>query len=351
MRRSVQYIQIIFVSLILVYTVSIAAVNADSYNKMLNCNQLDELKSALKSSNSTDHSLFYNEKLNIQVADTGNFSKIKQNSSDTELQEKALIEIVNLKFLQREYSHIINLLSETSCTNIDLLYWKSLSCYKTGKYSMAISEAEKIIKCDNDNGLAELSYILIANSYIKLGKYENAMSKLEELKNSQYISHIPVVHLKTAYCCIKLGKYNLAAGYLKKIIKDYPFSQYSIEAEEMYTGIIGKYDTAVAIKDPILNNTSHQEVKKINTAVAEAVAETASENCVYLQTGAFSARKNAERQLQSLKDMGYPGLLATKERTSGPLYLVRVGPFPDKSHAETIKKELDLKSIKSFYVN
>lgn len=317
MKKSIKKFKIILISLLFANSALIATINVNSYERLLNSNQLDKLKSELHNCSDEDNALFYKEKLNIKVSGPDNYNKISNTSSSESLKDKALLEIVNLKFLKREYQQIIDLLNSKSCSNVDVLYWKALACYKTGDYNAAISEAEKVIKYSSDCGLSELSYITIADSYIKLGDHNKAISKLEELKNSQFINHIPVVHLKTAHCCIKLGKYNLAAGYLKKIIKDYPFSQYSLQAEEMYTGIIGKYDHAVTIKDPVTKNTIPEEVKEVKTTPAVSV----NENCVYLQTGAFSARKNAEKQLQSLKNMGYPGILTTRDRAAGNCFL------------------------------
>ena len=316
----------------------------NGFQNLLKSNQLNKLQSELSNASDSYNTIFYREKLKTKVVNSDNYEKILKNSINSVLNEKALLEAVEFKFIKRNYKEIINLINVSATTNIELIYWKALANYKSGNFASAIKDAQKIIKDGKDYGLSEISYILIADSYIKMKEYRNAISSLNELKNSPFINHIPIVHLKTAECCINLHDFDLAAGYLKKIIKDYPFSQYSIQAEEMYTCIIGKVNETITVKDPIIKKQPEQVVKHFQP-------QKDNKDCIYLQTGAFSAKKNAEKQLKSLQNMGYPGILATKTQSSKSLYLVRIGPFTDKAQAKTIKEELDLKSIKSFYVN
>lgn len=68
----------------------------------------------------------------------------------------------------------------------------------------------------------------------------------------------------------------------------------------------------------------------------------------WIQTGAFSTRANAEKQLKQVKSLNYSALLSEKKIEGKRLFIVRAGKFPDEKSAleasARIEKRLKIKT-------
>ncbi len=92
-------------------------------------------------------------------------------------------------------------------------------------------------------------------------------------------------------------------------------------------------------KDPINKELAlHQKPKEEPVKTAP---ESQESNFYYVQVGAFTDNKAASSFAQKFKQHGYSTLvLSPLPSDKKPVYRVRVGGFPSKEKAETIREEL-----------
>jgi tetratricopeptide (TPR) repeat protein len=245
--------------------------------------------------------------------------------------QSALLELAKINILQREYKLAISSLKNISNSKIsEKEYWLANAYLKTGKNDKAIISAQNFIFITKDTAKAENAYLLIAEAYINQKIYKRALSTLETLRTSQYIANqIALVHFKIGFCNEMLGDFEQALRSYKKLKIDFPYHQYTYEAEDRMKNITG--NTEVTENETIAGITP----TKTDSKSAKGEYE------VFLQVGAFSATANAENLGKKVMSLGFNFSIFPKTKNGKKLYVVAVGPFESDALKPAISKLKD----------
>lgn len=80
--------------------------------------------------------------------------------------------------------------------------------------------------------------------------------------------------------------------------------------------------------------------EQVNTAIAPQPSTTGESSLYKVQVGAFSQRDNAQRLVNSLKELGYEAII-----TPGPPFRVQTGAFSSNDNAQRYAAELNDKGF------
>lgn len=274
--------------------------------------------------------------MNIVFGDLEDFSS---RFPDSEYGQKALLELGKIKLLERDYDGSLKYLKKIHHSKVnDKQYWMSKNYLYLLDYENAIVAAQNYIYDSKEFTKIELSYLLISESYMQKGLYSKALNTLENLRQSQYIiNQIPLMLYKMGICKEALKEYQQAANTFKKLKQDYPYSQFSYQAEEHLLDLLsaGKASKPESLHtnitpDPVVTGNTAKGMKD------------------FLQAGAFSSTGNAEKLGEKIKEIGYDYQIYSKVKNGSKLFVVAVGPFDQKALLDTAKGKLKDKGINTY---
>lgn len=248
--------------------------------------------------------------------------------------QRAYLELAKIHLLKRNYQQADEYLSQINDPQIsDKEYWQSKVYLHLHDYGKAIVSAQNYIFASENPGKIEVAYFIIAEAYIQQKMIQRALNTLFALRDSQYIdNHIPLLHFKIGYCYELMGEYDKALSSYRKLRQDFPYHQYTYNAEDRVYELI----RAQKIELHEYGSTESREIE-----YAERL---------YLQVGAFGSDSNAKQYSQRLKSMGFPSIVFGKTQDGKSLHVVAVGPFVDDNDLDNAKKELEAKNIQSFRI-
>lgn len=116
------------------------------------------------------------------------------------------------------------------------------------------------------------------------------------------------------------------------------------------TSVLSKYAPAVIKEEPPVVEARPVEPEPVNTPVVSSVADQTPTEVKLetspnfrIQVGAFSVLDNVEKKKKFYEDHGYPVQIDKRERTSGYLYLIRIGAYETYDQAKTALNDLKAK--------
>lgn len=266
----------------------------------------------------------------------GSLEDFSSRFPDSEYGQRAFLELGKIKLLERDYDGSLDLLKKIHHKKInDKQYWMAKNYLYLLDYENAIVAAQNYIYDSKEFTKIELSYLLISEAYMQKGLYTKALNTLENLRQSQYIiNQIPLMLYKIGICKEALKEYQQAANTFRKLKQDYPYNQFSYQAEEHLLDL--------------LSGGKATKPESLHTIIPE-VAETNTKGMKdFLQAGAFSSTGNAEKLGEKIKQIGYNYQIYSKVKNGSKLFVVAVGPFEQKSVLDSAKGELKDKGINTY---
>ena len=289
------------------------------------------------------------------------FSEIYNDYPNSYYGQLSLLELAKHDILNRDYLEAVEKLRKINHPEIQSKeYWLANAYFKKDQYQEAIISAQNFIFDANEKDKIETSYFLIAESYIKQHYYSKALSTLEFLRNSEFIENsIPLLHFKIGYCNEMLGKYDQAIAAYKKLKIEYPYHQYSYQAENRIYKLSGE-DNKISTKElqefqeiePELEITEKPDFTIEEKPQQEEPEETVPIKKSYLQVGAFSSRKNAISLADEIDGLiKVERIIFIKKLKGKDLHVLAYGPFSSESDLITVKNILKSSGYNSFKIN
>lgn len=111
-------------------------------------------------------------------------------------------------------------------------YRDALSAYKARNYKIAIGLFEGLLATDPHNDLADNCQYWIGESYYGLGNYKQAIIEFEKVFTFTKSNKNDDAQLKLGLCYMKLGDAKRAQAELRRLLVNYPKSEYVAKAQK-----------------------------------------------------------------------------------------------------------------------
>ncbi len=188
------------------------------------------------------------------------------------------------------------------------IYYLGLSQLNLGVYEKARQTFTRLLKRTEDAKWKDKACLGIIDSFLLDGRYVLALTESEKLlKNSPHSEFLSLIYLKIGRANLKLANWHKAEVYLQKIVREFPNSLEShlakqlLEEKRYFTVQVGAFlDQARALK-------LKDELKQTNDYVyiIETVDYTGKQ-FYRVRVGQLSTLKEAESLRQRLAQSGYP---------------------------------------------
>jgi tetratricopeptide (TPR) repeat protein len=266
--------------------------------------------------------------------------------------QRALVKLANISMLERDYQQSLQYLLQIKPQMISQRDFLLSSVYlKLEKYPEAIRAAQDYIKTTKDHDKRELAYLQIAEAYILNRQYQQALLTLETMKTQEYIVNLPsIVEFKEGFCLEMLGQDSQAIEKYKVVITRYPHTEYAFRSEQRL------YDLTIVSKEKIDYGSlslieTHTETQDRTQVTVAPDRASGSGDSFYIQVNAFADQDNAASHSEQLRNLGYETIIFSKTVFEQELYVVAIGPFPNRDNAGTKQKELKSRlNIESFII-
>jgi TolA-binding protein len=107
------------------------------------------------------------------------------------------------------------------------------------KYEIALEQSEEFLREYPDDGLVEEVRFLRGECYVELGRDFDALKEfsaiLQEFPRGR---RTPAALLRMAISYERIGDTELAAGVVRRLVREYPDSEETIEARERFSGML-----------------------------------------------------------------------------------------------------------------
>jgi tetratricopeptide (TPR) repeat protein len=300
------------------------------------------------------------------------FQMLIESYPKSEYSQKALFELGNLSLLDREYTKALEFYNKiTDPEMVDKHYWIATTYYQSGDYTRAIASGEQCIRYSKDNHMLEDVYYLIADAYISLNQYNNAIITLNKLLAK------PDIIADEQYLRYRLGyAYEMLANKLEAITqykKGYEidrFSQLAFSIEDRVFEMRYRYGASLDLSFlyPFANNPLPdiviQEQLKAEQEKEQAIPDStqvakenkpmllnaAPEQGFFLQAGRFSQDKNAIKLCEKIIAFKQNAQYYKSTQFKDVSWVVVVGPYKTQQEATDAKDLLKDNEIDSFVV-
>lgn len=286
--------------------------------------------------------------------------------------QKAYLELGHIHLLDRDCSSALSTYRKiTDPAMPEKSYWIANTQYQMGDYALAIKSAETFLPSSRLTSMTEDAYFLIADAYINLDQYNNAVISLNKLKSLQQELNDPqYFHYRIGYALERLGNKSEAIIHYRQGYEANRFSQMAYLIEDRLFELRGKLGTAVdlaflypfsdaplpdiVLSEPAITN-------KLNDAVVTPVIEPtpksgsvqlekAPEKGLYLQAGRFSSKANAVKLSDKIVAMGYPCMYYKTEKYKDVSWVVICGSFDTTVVANDAMAALKTNNIDCFII-
>jgi len=272
------------------------------------------------------------------------FEYLAENYTDHLYGQLSLLELAKVKLLERDYEDALNHLKKIHHPEIeDKEFWMAKAYLKNNENDNAIVAAQNFIFGSDDHHKIEESFFIIAEAYLNDKIYHRALNTLESLRTSKYINnHIPLLHYKIGFCYENIGKHENALRSYQKLKMDFPYDQYSYLAEDRINNLTRGNKIEIDLENLESIQTSVKQKNETNIIKGEYNS--------YLQVGAFGSEKNARNHSETIKKLGLPAMVFSKEKNAKTLFVVAAGPFENNDKLQKAMKTLTANNINSFVI-
>jgi len=280
-----------------------------------------------------------------KTIDKTEYERIFMDHPDTFYGQTALLDLAKIELLQRNYDQALIYFKKIFHPDISTKeYWMAKCYLSKGDYDSAIISAQNYIYSSFDKEKIESSYFIIAEAYINKGLFVRALNTLKYLKNSENIqNNIPLLHYKMGYCNEKMGEYEQAITYYRKLKLDFPYHEYSYLAEDRIYDLKKENKINIDLKDILINETDQ--------TVDDPLTYSLEKGSKYLQVGAFSKRINAENHAKEIQNTITSNYIIFEKIADGKsLFVVAFGPYEDDQQLKEVKQSLAVNGYNSFEI-
>ncbi len=276
--------------------------------------------------------------------------KIVDEDKDSYYGQLSLLELAKIDILRREYKQAISRLKKIHRAEIEEKeFWMANTYLKDSVYSSAIISAQNYIFDSKQKSKIESAYFIIAEAYINQKSFSRALNTLEFLRNSEFIeNNIPLLHFKIGYCQEMLGNYDASLNSYKKLKIDFPYHQYSYQAE----------DRIYQLTKMRVPEVTDKELKEFRTIETDDGSKISTEDPKqyqttrkYLQVGAFGKKINASNLAAKInKFLSDDHVIFTKKVNDKTLHVLAYGPYNNDTVLKNAKTKLEKNGYKSFAI-
>ncbi len=286
--------------------------------------------------------------------------------------QKAYLELAHIYLLDREYDQALSTYRKITDPSLtEKTYWIAHTQNQMGQSLNAIASAELFIRSSNISDLIEDAYFLIADAYIYLDQYNNAvnalnkmLSKLTKIEDEQYL------HYRLGYANEFLGNKSEALSHYKSGYEINRFSQLAYLIEDRLFLMRGKNINAIdlsflypfseaplpdIVQNTPANGTNTTDPNNPIPPVEEPKIQSrelsqAPDKGIFLQAGRFSNKVNAGKLSDKIASLGYACQYYQTSNYKDVSWVVICGPFETNQLATDARDELKTNSIDCFII-
>lgn len=346
----------------------------DTYEKaeLDKCNSLIQ-KSLPESSDEKAIVLYYKAMLtsDVEVTKT-NLQALIDAYPKTHYAQKSLLELGNLFLLDRNYDRALayyNKITEPDFS--EKHFWIANLYFQKGDYSNAIASGNQYIRLSKSSQKQEDIYYLIADSYINLNQYNNAINTLKKLLTSSIqIGEEQYLRYRYGYASELLGNKLEAVSQYQQGYEIDRFSQLAYLIEDRLFEMRARYGstidlsflypyTASPLPDIVLaeQNKTDNVTESVNPDTTSSVKDlvpkeidAAKQKGLFLQAGRFSMQNNAFNLCEKIISLGLVAQYYKSTQFKDVSWVVLVGPYQTQFEAVKAKNLLTENSIDSFII-
>ena len=301
-----------------------------------------------------------------------NLQKLIDTYPKSQYTQKAFFELGNLYLLDREYDRALGYYNKiTDPEQVDKHYWIAATNFQKGEYSKAIESGNQYIRYSKTNHMVEDTYYLIADSYISLNQYNNAIITLKKLLTQpEMIEDEQYLRYRYGYAYEMLGNRQEALSQYQQGYAIDRFSQLAFSIEDRVFEMRYRYGSSLDLSFlyPFANNPlpdivimelqkAEQEKELENQDSTAVVTDTkpkrldaAPDQGFYLQAGRFSQDKNAINLCDKIIVLKQNAQYYKSTQFKDVSWVVVVGPYKTQEEALTGRDLLKDSNIDSFIV-
>lgn len=164
-------------------------------------------------------------------------SEIAQLKSDLSSKEKKIAQLEAELESVKERAKPTTLRVPIPSDEYRIRYQDALSAYKSRNYKVAIGLFEDLLATDPYNDLADNCQYWIGESYYGLGNYRQAIVEFEKVFTFSKSNKNDDAQLKLGLCYMRLGDTKRAQEEFKRLLVNYPKSEYVEKAKKFLAGL------------------------------------------------------------------------------------------------------------------
>ncbi len=197
-----------------------------------------------------------------------------------------------------------------------------------GKYNKAQSSFKNVIGNYSNSKFSGWSFMGLGYCYYKQGDYNKAIGSFNRLEdNSSHPAHAQALSM-LSHCYELLGNKRHAESYQEKYDREYPQCFFS---------------ESILTLPPVSENNF--EVKEVDPEAEKLIGAK-----YYIQVGAYSSNKNAQRMKNKLVKRNYRTKIEKQTVNKQSYYKILVGPYSTRSKAQAAKDKLEREEQDSFLI-
>jgi cell division septation protein DedD len=201
----------------------------------------------------------------------------------------------------------------------------------------------------NDPGVGYLDAILTTDGVTAVKKFQTIVDQFPQNEWADDALY------KVYQYYYSVGLYKTADQKFDQLKQQYPSSLYVVGAAQVQKPVPVKQEPPVETKklDTVETKPAEQPatIEPPKTEAPDSAAQAARISKLAVQTGAFSAEKNAQKQVDFFATIGKKAIIATRFSGKKTLYVVSIGGFSNEQDARSFIAELKSKyNIESIIV-
>ncbi len=290
----------------------------------------------------------------------------------THYSQMALLELGNLFLLDREYDRALSFYNKVTEPDIsEKHFWIANVYFQKGDYSNAIASGNQYLRLSKPSQKQEDIYYLIADSYINLNQYNNAINTLKKLLTyPDRIQEEQYLRYRYGYASELLGNKLEALSQYQQGYELDRFSQLAYLIEDRLFEMRAKYGasidlsflypyTASPLPDIVLaeQNKTDKVMEPVNPDTTSAVKDlvpkeidVTKQQGLFLQAGRFSMQNNAFKLCERIIGLGLVAQYYKSTQFKDVSWVVLVGPYQTQLEAINAKNLLTENGIDSFII-
>jgi len=286
--------------------------------------------------------------------------------------QKGLLELGQISLLERDYDKALTYFNRITDPDLpEKHFWLASAYYSQGNFSKAVASADQFIRLAGDSPKKEDAYLLLADAYISLGQYNNAINTLKKLLSKpELVTKEQYLRYRYGYATEMLGNTSEAVSQYRQGIELNRASQLAYLMEDRLFDLRDKYGSAIdlsflypysdtSLPDIVLvalsnsgnNNDADKSdsMPKVQSAKPQEV-DFEKQTGIYLQAGRFSNQQNAIKLCERILKLNLNAQYYKSTQHSDVSWVVIVGPYTTELDAVNAKTVLRQENIDSFII-